>query len=254
MFNDLMPQLSTSPQFLGIGAQKAGTTWLFTHLQTHPDVSFPAGKEIHFWDLKRNQGVQWWLALFANSRGKIQGEITPAYAILDRETIQQIHSAVPDVRLFYSMRNPIRRAWSQALMCLERAEMTIDEASDRWFLDHFNSLGSRRRGDYEACLDRWLSVFPESQLHTILFDDIVSNPRAVLADLAQHLKIDREPFDWIPEDKLRRPVQPLFSGQRFAGQHHSLRPTLHDALRWQYRPQIERLGERIGRDLSVWLE
>jgi hypothetical protein len=249
-----MPQLSSQPAFLGIGAQKAGTTWLFTHLLSHPDVAFPAGKEIHFWDLKRHQGVHWWVGLFSGPPGKMQGEITPAYAILDRASIKEIHNTVPNVRLFYSMRNPIRRAWSQALMCLERAEMTIDEASDQWFVDHFSSRGSQSRGDYLGCMDRWLSVFPESQLQTILFDDIVDHPRAVLADLADHLGIDPAPFDRIPDDKLRRPVQPLFSGQRFAGQHHSLRPALLDALRELYRPQIEQLEERLGRDLSAWLE
>ena len=47
--------------FLGIGAQKAGTTWIFENLQRHPDVQFPGGKEIHFWDAQRHRGVQWWL-------------------------------------------------------------------------------------------------------------------------------------------------------------------------------------------------
>lgn len=38
--------------FLGIGAQKAGTTWLYEKLRLHPDIAFPAGKEVHFWDQK----------------------------------------------------------------------------------------------------------------------------------------------------------------------------------------------------------
>jgi len=35
--------------FFGIGAQKAGTSWLHAYLDQHPDVSVPQGKEMHYW-------------------------------------------------------------------------------------------------------------------------------------------------------------------------------------------------------------
>lgn len=39
------------PDFIGIGAQKAGTSWLFENLKAHPEVWFPAMmKEVHFFD------------------------------------------------------------------------------------------------------------------------------------------------------------------------------------------------------------
>jgi hypothetical protein len=38
------------PTFLGIGAQKAGTTWLYQHLREHPDVWMPPEKELHYFD------------------------------------------------------------------------------------------------------------------------------------------------------------------------------------------------------------
>jgi hypothetical protein len=60
-----------------------------------------------------------------------QGEITPAYATLDEVTIREIAALAPNLRVFYSLRNPIARAWSSALMALERSEMTIDDASPR---------------------------------------------------------------------------------------------------------------------------
>jgi hypothetical protein len=41
---------STGPTFLGIGAQKAGTTWLHRMLSLHPDIGMPEQKELHFWD------------------------------------------------------------------------------------------------------------------------------------------------------------------------------------------------------------
>ena len=40
-----------NPQFLIIGAQKAGTTWLFKNLESHPGIWLPPEKELHFFDL-----------------------------------------------------------------------------------------------------------------------------------------------------------------------------------------------------------
>lgn len=115
--------------FIGIGAQKCATTWLYAQLARHPQVRFPAGKEIHFWNAHHDKGTDWWLSQFPDAAGVKQGEITPAYGFLDRATIAEIRLTVPDARLFYAMRNPIERAWSAAKMAVLRAEMTPDEAS-----------------------------------------------------------------------------------------------------------------------------
>ena len=42
-----------APHFIGIGAQKAGTTWLYRNLQEHPEVWLPPEKELHYFDEKR---------------------------------------------------------------------------------------------------------------------------------------------------------------------------------------------------------
>jgi Sulfotransferase family len=233
--------------FLGIGAQKAGTTWIYRHLSRHPQISFPAGKEVHFWDQHRSNGVNWWLGLFADDwQGRKQGEITPAYAILDPATIREIATLLPDLRVFYSLRNPIARAWSSALMALERAEMTIDEASHVWFLDHFKSAGSRRRSDYVSCMTNWREAFAEQRFLIILFDDIVAMPGVVLAALCRHLQVEAEWFDAAPATDLAEPV--------FAGAGHDIPELLLAYLRVMYRPIIIRLSALLGRDLSPWLE
>jgi Sulfotransferase domain len=233
--------------FLGIGAQKAGTTWIYQHLSEHPDIRFPAGKEIHFWDCCRSNGIEWWMGLFADDhQRRKQGEITPAYATLDEATIREISSLLPDLRVFYSLRNPIARAWSSALMALERAEMTIDEASHLWFLDHFKSAGSRRRGDYLSCIRRWQNVFADEQFLTIMFDDITRDPVGVLAMLCRHLGVDANWVGQVPSAKLAMPV--------FAGPGHDLPEPLLAFLRVLYKPMINQLSELLGRDLSPWLD
>lgn len=234
--------------FVGIGAQKSGTTWLYENLQRHPQLAFSAGKELHFWDRDFPAGasVDSWLKLFPPAGDGIkQGEITPAYAILDRSTISRVFEAAPRARLFFSMRNPMARAWSSALMALERAEMVIEEASDQWFLDHFSSAGSMMRGDYATCIANWRAVFPLDSLQLIFFDDVTRDPRGVLTSLARHLGVDPGFFTSMPPEEA---AQPVFSGSRAR-----IRPALLSALRQLYRPKIESLEQLLQRDLGHWL-
>jgi hypothetical protein len=52
----LAPLLSSKgryPDFIGIGAQKAGTTWLYRNLRDHPQIWMPK-KEVHYFDQRIN--------------------------------------------------------------------------------------------------------------------------------------------------------------------------------------------------------
>jgi hypothetical protein len=198
-----------SLDFLGIGAQKAGTTWLHANLSHHPQIQFPAGKEVHFWDLKYERGLEWYRGLFPPaSAGVIQGEITPAYGILPSERIEALRRAFGRLRLLFAVRDPVERAWSSALMALRRAEMEVDEASDQWFLDHFRSRGSLARGDYAACMRRWLQWFPSASLLVVRYEDIDQDPAHVLAEVCGHLGVNPAPLMPPGNPWLRRRVVP----------------------------------------------
>jgi SAM-dependent methyltransferase len=230
--------------FLGIGAQKAGTTWLYTQLSAHPQVRFPAGKELHFWDSEEERDVAQYKRRFDQPVGGDirSGEITPAYAILSRERVVEIYSHFPSLRLLYLIRNPIERAWSSALMALNLAEMQIDEVSDQWFIDHFRSRGSLRRGDYEACIRTWRSVYPKEQLLILRYEAIAEEPRGLLESVATHLGIDAGFFSSPPEDMLNRRI--------FAGNGVPLRPSLRAVLERLYSEKVQALSAFLGMDLG----
>ena len=232
--------------FLGIGAQKAGTTWLYEMLRQHPDLSFPAGKEVHFWDANRQRGLDWYRAQFAGDDRRKAGEITPAYAILPVETIEEIHRFDPTLRLIYIIRDPIRRAWSSALMALGRAEMQLEEASDQWFIDHFLSAGSMKRGDYEQCLRNWRRVFDAERLLVLRYDMVRENPLGLLRACCAHLRVDEGWFQRVPPEGLRERV--------FGGNGQPIRPSLLPVLKEIYHPKVKSLGAYLDADLSGWLE
>ena len=234
-------------RFLGIGAQKAGTTWLFSMLSRHPELSFPAGKEVHFWDQQYDRGIDWYRGLFRSDEPCLEGEITPAYAILAPERIRECHAHFPHIRLVYLIRNPIERAWSSALMALTRAEMTLPEASDRWFIDHFSSAGSRARGDYAACIAAWTGVYTKEQLLIRPFEMLRDQPRDLLADVCAHIGVVQDPLSSLDDDLLRRNVSPV-QGVESA----SIRPSLLPYLRRLYGPGIAALSDLLGIDFRHW--
>lgn len=232
--------------FVGIGAQKAGTTWLFENLARHPGICFPGGKEVHFWDARFANGIDWYKNLFSPDLTKVlTGEITPAYAILTTDVISQFKSTFPNVRIIFVIRNPLRRAWSSALMALWRAEMTFNEASDQWFIDHFKSKNSLLRGDYAVSIKNWQSVFPAEQMLIMQFEQIKTDPAGFLKSCCRHIGAEPSAFDVIPREVLCRPV--------FSGPHFPLRPSLIPVLRNIYFPKIKKLEDTLQKDFSRWL-
>ena len=228
--------------FLGIGAQKCGTTWLYNALAQQAGISFPAGKEIHFWDHPGNRSIDWYSELFSDS-SKTNGEITPAYATLSVEVINNIYSAFPHTRIIYLIRNPIERAWSSARMALNRAEMTHEDASDQWFIDHFNSTGSLARGDYETCIRNWRSVFGCEPVLVIRYEAIVNDPTSVISACIAHIGGTYQ----CSEQDGEKLFQPVFKGDGV-----SLRPSLHRELLEIYSTKITLLSRYLGEDFSSW--
>ncbi len=231
--------------FLGIGAQKAGTTWLYEQLNRHPQLAFPLGKEAHFWDRPHDTAaISVYLGQFANISG-VAGEITPSYAALPASVVGEIHGHNPSLRLIYLIRNPIDRAWSAALMALQRAQMTIDEASDAWFSDHFHSAASFKRGDYQVCLETWRAVFKHEQLLVLRFEQIINQPETLLNRCFEHLGVRAVTPEQLQQQGCRDKV--------FTGPGDPLRPSLRPILLDLYADKIAKLARYINSDLDEWL-
>ena len=231
--------------FLGIGAQKAATSWLHVQLSDHPQVWFPAVKETHFWDRRAGRHVSEWISMFAAAPpGVIQGEITPAYSLLEEEMIREVAKTAPGVRVFFSLRNPMERAWSAALMELEGGDLALSEVSDTWFIAQFQSRDSLARGDYSGTLRRWRKVLGDDAVLVLWFEEIVENPRSVLVRLAGHLGID-------PDFYLKRSSERL-ERTTFAGAGYAVRASLRPELRRLYAEKIADLENYLDADLSHW--
>lgn len=242
--------------FLGIGAQRAATTWLYRMLQLHPQVAFPAGKEVHFWNRRIDRGADWYRAQFEPScAGRRQGEITPGYALLTPPTLRQVHAFNPKLRILFILRNPMERAWSQSMATATREGKRPAHVEDAWFAQQFELPASLNRGDYARSLRHWLAVFPKEQILLLRHEQIATDPRACLTRVARHLDIDPAAFETLRSERMRHRVQPGASTlQPGALSGPAIRLSLRARLRTLYAERIEALRPLVDWDPRDWLQ
>lgn len=235
--------------FLCIGAQKAGTSWLYRQLVRHRSVAFPQGKEVHYWDWvqdgKRPSNNPLYASYFQSQEdGVLLGDMTPAYAQLRETYIEQLHAMYPEVRILFILRNPVERAWSAAKMVLDFAQMSPSEAGLEWFRRVLLSESSVDRGRYEMTISRWLRYFDRSQLLILQYDDLIADPRALLLSVADFLALDPGPFRRLSELQLTTRVR--------EGIHLSMPTELRDELYRLYKPSVHALESLLGNSLERW--
>lgn len=102
------------PDFIGIGAQRSGTSWLYACLFEHPEICMPK-KEIHFFSRESNwrKGIEWYEKIFSIcAENKICGEISTSY-LASLETPKRIFERYgKEIKFFVILRNPIERTFS----------------------------------------------------------------------------------------------------------------------------------------------
>lgn len=269
------------PDFLVIGAQRAGTSWLRAALSRHPQIWCPPIKELHYfdqpgvrgtwrsryfrrhlrrrvpaalrgrprltsWDLRYFAGRwsdEWYASLFrrAGRRGFVTGEATPAYATLGEAQLRRIHALNPNVRLVYSMRDPVRRTWSA--IAKHMRDQGIDALTPVERLRLARSEGVATRSDYRGTIERLERVFDRERIFYCFFDDIASRPDPLLRDVLTFLGVATDGAAGLAAT---RPTRSATKG----------RPVPHDlraALTSEYRPEVRWLCERFGAPPCEWL-
>lgn len=196
------------PEFLGIGAQKAGTTTLHALLAEHPQVFLPPGKELQFFSLHAALGPSWYARQFEDAGpGQLCGEITPYY-LFHPEVPGRIQALLPAVRLIVLLRDPVERALSQyfhacrlgferlPLMDALRAEperlagadLVLGEPGGRH--GHHQELSYLARSRYEVQLERYEARFAPDQLLVLRSEDLFGAPEPTWWRVLQFLGLE----------------------------------------------------------------
>ena len=215
LFRRATSALRCLPNFIIIGAQKSGTTSLFSYLKQHPQIRASFTKEVHFFDGGKDPGIDtyakglnWYKAHFPlqvnMGREVITGEASPLY-LFNPLAPARIANALPAVKLIALLRNPADRAIShyyhekrknrEPLPMLEAFGAEQGRISAALKEQNYKSLsyinyGYLKRGLYAEQLERYFKYFSRERMLVLKSEEFFSQPSATLSRTCKFLGVD----------------------------------------------------------------
>ena len=238
------------PDFIIIGAMKAGTSAISAFLQKHPQIYLPDEAEVCVFhrDHLYARGIEFYASFFeAAPDGKRIGEKSPSY-IFTPSVPARIAGWMPAVKLIAVLRNPVEQALS-----LHR--MLVAKGSER------RSFGEAIRATpdyvdqsrYHAHLSRYLDHFPPGQLRILFYEDLRADPEQFCKGVLRYLDVDDNILpplgnnNWTGEPRNRAVTRGLHAV-------YSLRNALRDGPlgRLVNHPVIDRQARKVRNRISRW--
>ncbi len=179
------------PDFIIIGAPKAGTTSLHFYLSLHPEIFMPRLKEPNFFtahpESSWSNGVAWYSSLFCSQKA-ICGEASAGYAWKEVNPCspERMRRVVPACKLIYCLRDPYKRLVSHFEMC--RRGVFSGNFVD--FLSHPRHGLARYASNYGRQLEEFSRYFDRSQIHFVETSQLDRARTATLQGVFQFLGVD----------------------------------------------------------------
>jgi hypothetical protein len=236
------------PDFLIIGAQRAGTTSLYKYLAQHPAVGpVVLTKGAHYFDTNFDKGLGWYRAHFPTRwrAGVVErrlgvpmqtGEGSPYY-VFHPLVPPRVAQTLPGVKLILMVRDPVERAYSQYQHELARGfeDVSFEEAIDlepsrlagereRMLEDpsyhsfHHQHHSYLARGRYMEQIRTWLEHVDPDRLLTVRMEAFFSHPERGFAEVLRFLGLP----EWRP------PAFERYNARRYAQLDPAMRRRLVD--------------------------
>ena len=273
------------PNFLILGAQKSGTSWLHAMLSQHPEVFLPE-EELHFFDKadRHALGVAWYESHFAGAeRFRAVGEKTPDYLWANGRGVEghlpdvhhNVQRLLPDAKLIITLRDPVERAVSAALHLLRTRRVSPLHSIDDLLVGDAAELvrghGVIEYGYYHRQITAYLELFRVEQMCFLIFEeDIRRDPDVTLRRVCEFLEIDlgfsfaqvetgvnvaqRSRLGLVLDYYVPTLGRATRAIDRFLPAHRPRpSPETQHRLYELYRDENERLFELLGRRPASWL-
>ena len=229
------------PDFVGVGAQRSGTTWWFKSLLEHPEIRSPVGgkKEQHYFtrfDSREmtEEDVAAYHGRFRRRPGQIAGEWTPRY-MHDFWIPRLIGAAAPEAKILVMLRDPVERF---------RSGVPKERTTKRTRPFDEIVADAMERGRYASQLRHLRAELPGAPVLVIQYERCVAEPVAQYRRTLRFLGVDDEH----PPPDFARP-----RGKSQASQKTELWPDLREALQATLEPEVRRLAAtEPDIDVSLW--
>ncbi len=262
------------PNFLVIGAPRAGTTWIARNLREHPDIYIPSIKEVHFFDRNYNRGLDYYEGFFNGVSSETAiGEVTPSYLFLP-QVPELIKKSLQDVRLIVTLRHPVERLYSRYWNSKAKYSQNKD-------LSFEEKLGKKpefiHEGFYYDHLIRYFEIFPRKDILVLFFDELKDSPDIFLKKIFKHLNVDEDYKPPLLSSKINSATSVknigksqvlwqvyrvlkklrLYRAEQFVEKINRVEypPMKHETREYLlelYREKNEKLSELLGVDLTQW--
>lgn len=183
------------PNLFVVGAERCGTTSLWSYLRQHPRIYMPKLKEPHYFSrispprMRVVHDEAKYKELFAPGRGQpYRGEASPSY--LSGNIAEEIARVQPESRIVISLRDPVERAHSiyrrhvrDSLEERSFTEMVRDE------LEAPTEWSPLATGRYTERVERYLRAFPD-RVHVVVFEELAADERREVDRLFEFLGVE----------------------------------------------------------------
>jgi len=274
------------PDFLGIEAQKAGTTWLHLNLRRHPGVWLPPVKELQYFNeiyvrrhrrwmepYRRKHGIralchhidkvprekwnyrligrladiidaeisdEWYGSIFALAQKRqICGEVSPQYSLLPDQGIEHILRLSPEVKIVFSLRDPIERNWSQIRMI--STSKSLEPRTDLVRIAELPDVV--QRANYPAIIARWSKFVPEDRMLILFMEDILEKPLELMAQVCKFLGVD-----------FKKEMFPRLHKPAYVGKQLEMPPEIYGLLKVQLHPVYVEMSKLYPENAGKWLQ
>ena len=257
------------PDFMVVGPQRTGSTWLHSNLVLHPEVFMSNPKEIFFFNLLnkpnhkkyKSNSLAWYMKFFHDKPlsyvqknlssfrkyGKlykpvVRGEATASYAAMAEDLVDEVIKLNPHIKIILTVRNPIQRAWSHAKKDLvkKRKLRSINDVSSDELKAYLVDDYQIACGNYSAAIDKWSKKLKKSHLFIGNFENVIYSPIEYLKSIYKFLGVESDERYTVNAGSK---VNPTNNENLLAG--------YHEMLSSLFAEEFELLEKRFG---FVWDE
>jgi len=179
--------MSAMPDFVVIGAMKCATSTLHDQLAIQPGISMSEPKEPNFFSDGPNfaKGIDWYRSLFASMpdtdlKGESSTHLTK-YPV-HPDSAERMHAAIPDAKLVYVMRDPIKRIVSQYIH--EWSEHTITGDINQAIHEHPRLIAY---SSYAMQIAKHSACYEHSRILPVFFERLMAEPQPEFERICRHI-------------------------------------------------------------------
>ena len=198
--------------------------------------------------------LEWYKAHFESEDGlepkPVRGEISPVYARLKAWQVNRIANLLPDLRIILTLRHPIERVWSQALLEFGYLEgRDVRKISSIGFLRQIERARNRLSSDYCRTIKIWSKAFGRDALHIDFFDRLRDDPEAYVNGVLRHIGAATP---WaLPAKFMKTKVHATTS---LVGHNREIPEVVQWYIADRLLEPTERLNELLEGRVSSWVE